>query len=290
MEFVNFPRNQQQIFLKTIKRTTRLTWNKLSKILNVNRSMIYFYLSEYSKLPYSHYLALCKLAKMEANPKIPIIAIKNRTETIPLPELNDTLAEFLGALAGDGHLNKVTYEISISMDKDLDKQYSQYILKLYKQLFGICARTYVQKTSNKIKCFAYSQDLVNQLSKIYNLPIGKKKGNLHIPEQIKTNKNLLRSYIRGLFDTDGSIHRHHTNTAMIEIVSRDPIFIQEIKQAVTNLGFTSSLSNKNLYIYRQKEITKFFNEIKPANPKHIYKYEYYIKYQRVPLTSELVNR
>jgi len=252
--------------------------------------MIFFYRNEHSKLPRKHYLTLCRLTNTKIDLSLRTMQIKNKSEKIKIPSLTEKFAEFLGALAGDGHMNKITYEISISMDKDLDKKYSMHVLKLYKDLFGITARTYTQKECNKIKCFAYSKEVVNHLSSTYSVPIGKKKGNLKIPKQIKSNKPLLRAYIRGLFDTDGSIHRHHPKTAMLGIISRDPIFIKEVKQALLTLNFTTSLSNKNLYIYKKKEIDKFFKEIKPSNVKHNYKYTYYKKHQRVPLTKELIKR
>ena len=290
MKHVVFPKGKQTQFLTSVKKKTNKSWEELAQILKVSRSMIFFYRNEHSKLPHKHYLILCRLASIKIDPHLQTINIKNKPEKIKISQLNEKFAEFLGALAGDGHMNKVTYEISISMDKDLDKQYAKQVLKLYKELFDIKARTYIQKDYNKIKCFAYSKELVNYLSNKYNIPIGKKKGNLRIPKQIKNNKPLLRAYIRGLFDTDGSIHRHHPKTAMLGIISRDPAFIKDVKQALVKLNFTVSLSNKNLYIYKKKEIDRFFKEIKPSNAKHNYKYKYYKKHQRVPLTKELIKR
>lgn len=56
------------------------------------------------------------------------------------------------------------------------------------------------------------------------------------------------------------------------------------------LSFTPSLSGKNLYLYRTKEIDKFFEEIKPSNTKHTQKYVFYKENGRVPLTRELLKR
>lgn len=290
MNYVVFPKGKQTQFLTRVKNKTNKSWEELAQLLKVSRSMIFFYRNEHSKLPQEHYLTLCMLSNIKINLNLRTIQIKNKSEKIIIPPLNEKFAEFIGALAGDGHMNKITYEISISMDQDLDKEYSKHIISLYKQLFGIKARKYTQIEYNKVKCFAYSKELVNNLSNTYAIPVGKKKGNLRIPKQIKKNKSLLRTYIRGLFDTDGSIHRHHPKTAMLGIISRDPAFIKDVKQALTKLNFTSSLSNKNLYIYKKKEIDRFFKEIQPSNAKHRYKYSYYKRYGRVPLTKELVKR
>ena len=290
MKYTNFPKNKQTLFLRLIKKKTNYSWKKLGHFLNVSRSMIYFYLNEHSKLPYGSYLRLCNLAKIGTNGSPPSIKIKNKEEEIRIPKLSSKLAEFIGALAGDGHMNRITYEVSISMDQDLDKDYSDHIIGLYLELFNIRARKYTQERYHKTKCFAYSKRLVDLLSNKYHTPIGKKKGNLKIPVQIKKNEELLKSYVRGLFDTDGSFHRHHQKDAMVGIISRDSGFIKEIKCALLKLNFKASLSNKNLYIYKKDQINRFFKEIKPSNKKHTSKYYFYKLYGEVPLTKDLIKR
>ena len=289
MKHINFPQNKQTLFLRLIKSKTNFSWKKLAQFLNINRSMIYFYLNEHSKLPFDSYKKLCKLTNIKIK-NVKLIEIKNKEEEINLPKLDKFLSEFLGALAGDGHMNNITYEVSISLDKDLDKKYAIYILDLFKDLFNIKARTYIQKESNKIKCFVYSKRLVNFLSKEYGVPIGKKKGKLNIPFKVLCNNSFLRCYIRGVFDTDGSFHRHHEKDAMLGLISMDKKFIVQLQSALTKLNFTSSLSDKNLYIYKKLEIDRFFGELMPSNYKHIFKYEVYKKRGTVPLTKELIKR
>lgn len=289
MKYVLFSDNEQADFLKRIKTKTGLSWNELSKFLGVSRSMIYFYLSEASKLSYESYVRLCNLAGIKIKP-IRSIIIKNRTVSIKIPEVSESLSEFIGALAGDGHLNSTQYEVSISMDKDLDKNYSQHILSLYAILFGLKGRISISKKSNGMKCYVYSKELVGFLSKNFKIPVGKKKGVLKIPGLIKDNEVLLKSYLRGLFDTDGSFNRHHKTDAMLSVISRDKDFLDEIKEMFVKLDFHPSVSNKNLCLYRKSEINRFFQEIKPANKKHQLKYHFYNKYGFVPLTSDLIKR
>ena len=287
MKYLNFPKNQQTLFLKSIKSKTKYSWRRLAGVLNVNRSMLYFYLNESSKLSLDRYIKLCDLAKIRPK-NIETIEIKNKQVTINIPSLSNLLAEFVGALAGDGHVNDVTYEVSISMDKDLDNQYSNHIIYLFTTLFNMTTRKFVQK--NKVKCYVYSKSLVYYLSETFLIPIGKKKGKLHIPQQIKNNNTLLNSYIRGVFDTDGSFHRHHKNSAMLGFFSRDETFLKELQTALRKFKFNTYLNGKNLYIYRKDQIDKFFKEIAPSNQKHTSKYESYIKNGFVPLTKDILNR
>ena len=290
MKYIEFLKGKQNAFLRHIKEKSKISWEKLAKKLGISRSMVYFYLNESSKMPYSNYIEFCRIAGINQNKfNKKIIEIKNREEKIGIPNMSKILAEFIGAIAGDGHLSNANHEISIAMDKRLDKEYAEHILKLYNLLFGIKPRKYLSK-GNGMKCFAYSKKLCSFLSDKYGLPIGKKKNRLNIPAGIKNDNNLLRAYIRGVFDTDGSFNRHHKKNAMISISSRDPTFILEIKEALNKLGFTASLSHKNIQIYRKEEIDRFFKEIKPSNYKHLFKYAHYKKHNEVPLTKELLKR
>jgi DNA-binding transcriptional regulator WhiA len=267
-----------------------ITWNKIAEFLGINRSMVFFYLNEHSKLPYDKYINLCRLSGIKPLQKILIVEIKNKEQEINIPSMSPELAEFLGALAGDGHMNDLTYEVSISMDRDLDNEYSKHVTKLFKKLFMVNARRYTQIKYNKVKCFAYSKKLVEFLSSTYCVPIGKKKGKLHIPYQIKKDNRLLRRYIRGVFDTDGSFHRHRPKDAMLGLISRDDNFIKELETALKRLGFSTSLNKKNLYIYKKDEIDNFFKDIKPSNSKHNTKFRLYKINKTVPLTKELIKR
>lgn len=221
---------------------------------------------------------------------IEIVEIKNSEEKIRIPKLTEKLAEFIGALAGDGHMNNLNYEVSICMDKDIDKDYFDHVVKLFCDLFGLTARKYISKTENYVKCKVYSKNLVEFLNQNYGCPVGKKKGKLTIPDIILQNNELLKAYLRGMFDTDGSFHRHHKNDAIVGYCSLDEKHMTEIQDALTQLGYNARLHGKNLHIYQKEHIERFFREIKPSNEKHLMKYRYYKVHGRVPLNKELFNR
>ena len=62
--YAKFPEGKQTEFLRTVKANTVLTWKKLAKVLKVDRSMIFFYLDEHSKLPYASFIKLCRIADL----------------------------------------------------------------------------------------------------------------------------------------------------------------------------------------------------------------------------------
>src|SRR3989338_5676033 len=104
MRYVKFKDGEQNLFLRKVKHKVNLSWRQLSDFLGVNRSMVFFYLGEHSKLPQHSYKKLCNIAKMKVK-EHKFIEISNTPKEIKLPKLSEKFAEFIGALAGDGHVN-----------------------------------------------------------------------------------------------------------------------------------------------------------------------------------------
>ena len=277
MKYINFTLNQQTFFMKQVKEKSNLTWEKIAKLLKISRSMVFFYLNDYSKIPLENYYKLCNISKIKKS-KIKTIEIKNKTEEIKqIKKITQELAELIGSLAGDGHLSHHNYEIVISGHKKLDKEYlTTHIKNIFIKLFNVNVKIKIQNYSNGMRIVVNSKKLMEYLTNEFKLPIGPKKGKLHIPSKIKNNSNLLKKYIRGLFDTDGSIYLKRKNSIVTSIISRDPSFLNEVKIALTKLGYTPSVSGKNLYIYSQKEVKKFFKDIKPQNNRHTKNYDKFI--------------
>ena len=128
--YKQFPEGKQNEFLRLVKSKLSLTWLKIARILNVDRSMIYFYLSEYSRMSYSSYLKLCGMSNLDTKRfeyKL-VTMISKGTAKIP-NEITPELAEFVGILLGDGYLSNFNYQICIVMDSLLDKEYINNTIK-----------------------------------------------------------------------------------------------------------------------------------------------------------------
>ncbi len=276
MKYINFDKIEQNSFMKLVKEKSKLKWKEISNFLSVSKSMVYFYLNGHSKISLDKYHKLCNLANVK--PVVEdYIEIKNKTEKIKKPKLNRELSELIGILAGDGHLSNFNYEISVSGHLYLDKDYLiKYVSCLFQHLFDVNVKIKKNKNSNGMRCVVNSKLLMKYLTESFEIPVGKKKGNLHIPIQIRNKKLFLKRYLRGLFDTDGSLYLRRKNSLVISIISRDPVFLEEIRLSFIELGYSPSISGKNLYIYDQKEIKKFFNDIGSKNKKHILKYDNFI--------------
>lgn len=110
------------------------------------------------------------------------------------------------------------------------------------------------------------------------MPIGNKLAKpLHVPKWVVKNKEFQRSFLRGLFDTDGCVYadRHivkginyiYPNVA---ITSHSKTLLKDVDSIFKNLGFKSTSRNtqKSVYLRGSIQIEKFFKEVGTHNSKH----------------------
>ncbi len=288
MEFAIFKKGEQKRFLLDAKKKSALNWPDFAKEIGKSRSLMFFYLREDSKIPKDVFDFLTEKYRLRIKPE-KTISLKHTRKIICSPELSEDFCEFLGALAGDGHLGRYPAVIAITCHKILDRDYIFHLVELFEKLFKEKPQLNIQR--NVVKMYFYSKDLVYQINKMYGHPIGRKKGGLSVPKQIKENDRYVCAYLRGLFDTDGCLCRHHKNSgAILEISSKDSSFLKEINFLLNALNFKTSQGYKNINIYAKKEIDKFFKLISPANNKHRFKYETFKKTGKVPLTKDILRR
>ncbi|MCX6803450.1 MAG: LAGLIDADG family homing endonuclease, partial [Candidatus Diapherotrites archaeon] len=114
------------------------------------------------------------------------------------------------------------------------------------------------------------------LNSVFEVNRGTKR-NLRIPKLIRGNKDLLRHYIAGLYDADGTLPKHprEAKQLFLDITLKDKEFIEEIQLVLTEFGiktlklyerFSKSPQNDSvsstweIRIRRQADILKFLNE------------------------------
>src|SRR3989338_9801185 len=192
MKYIDLNLKEQQDFMKIVKTNSNLTWKAIAHSLGISRSMIFYYLNGKSKISKENYEKLSEMAKIELRYSSYVI-IKNKTQNISTPkQIDERLAEFIGLLAGDGHVSRINYEISVTCHKKLDNDYiNNRVSKLFFDLFSLNAAIRESKVNNVIRCSVHSKMLSEYLTTYFQIPRGKKKGKLHIPTQIKTKKGFL---------------------------------------------------------------------------------------------------
>jgi len=128
----------------------------------------------------------------------------NKKQGIIFSDLSDKLAEFFGIMLGDGHLSEG--QIWISINNNTDRGYRNYVKKLLKLLFGLEPGCYYRKEQDMKNLFLSSVDLIKYLKEKGLYATNKVKAQVDIPSWIFTKDSYKKSFLRGFFDTDGSIY------------------------------------------------------------------------------------
>jgi len=273
------------------------TWKALANILKINKNYLSGDLKrEKVLLSDKLYLGLCKLSGLDYR-KFIINKFddtwgrskggKNSIgSTIKLPKVrfNKELAEFVGAVLGDGHIcsykknrekRKIgTYSIRIAGDIRRDNDYHKYLKRLSARLFGLKGREILIKKTNERFLDLASKELVELFSKMGILSGNKITNQSTIPKWVYKKNSFIKSCLRGLIDTDGSVFRmskKDPNLLRISFVNHNKTLLKNTRNAFIKLGFHPSkiIQNKVFYVSRQKEIKKYIKEIGFKNLKHI---------------------
>lgn len=209
---------------------------------------------------------------------------------VATPTKTEALAELLGVMFGDGHLAQ--YQASVTTNSKTDFEHALFIVQQFQKIFSLTARLRTHKVKNYLTITVSSRRLVILLSKL-GMPIGNKiEHHLTIPPWINQTKRFQRAFIRGLFDTDGCVYadKHTINNKCYihmgwTITSYADTLIAGIVKLLGELGYspTHRNSQRSVFLRKQKEVIKYFNEVGSHNPKHLARFTAF--HGRVPKWS-----
>jgi len=271
--YISFSENQRKKFFNILKEKINCSWENFYPNYKISRSMFFNYLSGRYFIPKNLFLDWKKIVDDSNIIFVENVKVKYLPKKIPKIIFDENLAEILGILNGDGHVSKFKHEICVVGDLK-EKDYFDHLKKLFEKKFKLAFTLRKEDHAFKLRC--YSKDLSNLLVSEYRLPKGNKMGKLKIPKQVFASEVFIKGYIRGLYDTDGSLYFRRKNEPVIQITSADPLFLKEVHKALSLLGFSVSKGNQRIFIYKKEQIKRFFSDIKPANSKHLKKYQSYI--------------
>jgi len=272
MKFVEINGSNRAILFNALKNKKKKSWKEISSDLKRSKAMMFHYINGSFPIPLALYEEISKISGIKVSFDV-IEKKKFMRKEVNVPRLDTGLAEILGALAGDGHISGISHEVSVTCSSELDRDYINHLKLLFERKLGLKFKISIQGGAIRLK--TYSKELASILHREYGAPIGKKKGNLKIPKPLENDLGLMKVYIRGLFDTDGSVYLRRKKDIVVEIINVDKNYLESLKVVLNRLGFICGISGKNLYLYRKDMVKKFFEEIKPANPKHLKKYSMY---------------
>lgn len=227
------------------------------------------------------------------------------------------VAELCGTIVGDGWIQSNEQSFFIAGDVSEDKPYYDIHLK---KLFGEVLTEVNPREFPYWRVYGISihkKAIIKNILK-WGIQKGKKVDIASVPEWILNgNKNIIKAFLRGLFDTDGCVFcqrsygkynsefdKMYHSKIRLRITSISPRLIEEIFSLCNRLGLRitknkrkggirNNKRNSDVYllnINEMKSIYKWFNEISPSNPKHITKFEVWKKFGFCPPETTIKQR
>lgn len=262
-----------------LKTNKNLSLNQISKKIGTNiKNLAYGYSNSIKE---NHF----KKLELLANQKIPHQIKPLRGNLYPTKDKSQ--AEMTGILLGDGHLNSKIYRIQVSLNGVKESKYVEYVKNKFKTMYGIepkeiWERNMKNSTGKEQGMFLYinSKRIFNELLD-HGLKSGNKvKNQISVPNWIKSDKNLSKHCLRGLFDTDGSISISTQNKSLaLDFSNASLPLVKDFKSMCETLKIDTSpnitqRSYKNqktqnisttyrVYINKKDAIAKFIYKIKP---------------------------
>ena len=167
---------------------------------------------------------------------------RDKKKEIKLPKkLTPKLAEEIGMQFGDGFLSEKRYDYRLKGNpKDEKEYYINYIKPLFKELYNVDLN--LKESWKSFGFELYSQAICEFKRKTLGIKPGKKY-DITIPKKIKVNnQKILAAFIKGLFDTDGSLrfksqYGYKKYYPVIEISLTSKELIGEVANILKMFGF-----------------------------------------------------
>jgi intein/homing endonuclease len=217
--------------------------------------------------------------------------------------LNKKLAEILGMHCGDGCISITPRYKEYALCGDITEEkeyYKKRVVPLFNEIIALPLLKNKIKAKKYPKMGVYGFLLFKKEIVEYFIKLGLSAGsktNQGIPKIVKdSNIKCKKAFLRGLFDTDGSIYFQKNYSIKISKHKRPIIKIgttsrklkEDIKELCKELKYTimekkayKGARDKNkvyeLVIYKKKDIIRWIKEIEFRNPKHITKIEIWKK-------------
>jgi hypothetical protein len=230
-------------------------------------------------------------------------------------KIDEDLAELLGIHIGDGCIseNKRYSEYYLGGDLIEEREYHDnwvgplFNKKIMNPLFN---KNVKYKEHPKVGVYGFhifDKNLAN-FFKEFGIASGSKI-NIGIPNEIVKDLRLLKRFLRGLFDTDGTLYfeksytsKHRKNNhPIIKLGTVSNTLAQDVFNSLKKIGLNPRMKNphkgkkdKNLVysviLYRKQDIHYYINEIGFKNPKHYTKWQVFKRYGFCPPKTVLKER
>lgn len=193
------------------------------------------------------------------------------------------LAEFIGIMMGDGgiyDLKNGKYQTTVTLGSN-EYDYGKYVLNLFDSIFENYSFGLVEY-SGYFQLRNFSRFVGEQLIFLGLFSGNKVSNECTVPLWIWQSYASMRRCLRGIFDTDGCVYRKYSNYLQIQFKFGCKKTTESVRDLLIHLDFSPtrvhlSKDGKSngwkFYLSKQVEVNRFFQEIGPANKKHITRFE-----------------
>lgn len=219
------------------------------------------------------------------------------------------IAELCGIILGDGSLHKTCNRITIIGSCEDKYYFLNRVVPLFKKTFGnVNLKLNKNKIKNSYNLTLENKEVFETFVKKFGMNRGS-KNNVEMPSFIIRNPALVASFLRGLFDTDGSLKFARQTKKInyyprIQLCFRDSPFANQIGLLLNTLNFNFGLwKDKNdrgygknpakmifYHVSGKENLVRWMNIVKPANSVHVTKYLVWQKYGKCVPRSTLKER
>lgn len=227
------------------------TINEIGKILGVSDKTVFS--------------RLCKFG-IPSNPRLKL------RQDINIPsKYTPDIAEFFGIMLGDGKLSHFQAVVTLGSK---EMAYAKAVVDIMARIFGARPKIAIRKTGYKdvyIGSVAITRWLKGE-GLVYNKVLAQ----VDVPRWIKESIKFSQSFLRGFFDTDGSVYALRWG-CQIEFTNESKPLLQSVREMLIYLGYTPSrISGPKVYITRKEEVGRFFAEVRPRNDKHVVRFARFV--------------
>lgn len=195
------------------------------------------------------------------------VGYQNKRSDVFIPKKRTKeLAEFFGIMMGDGSLSKNQVMVTLGSKED---SYVDYVSELMSNIFKTKTSVSTRKAGYK-DVYIGSVDLSNWLVR-EGLVFNKVKNQVDVPKWVLQKDEFMISFLRGFFDTDGSVYkiRHGVQASY---TNRSLPLLEAARYMLKKLGYSPSKESVfKVYLTKKVDLEKFLREIKPSNEQKLNK-------------------
>ena len=194
----------------------------------------------------------------------------NTSQKVIIPSgLSEELAEFFGIMLGDGHISPTQVIVTLG-SKEI--KYVEYVAQLIKSLFKIEPKIFNRRETgrqNRYRNVYFGSVTAVRWLMDQGFVHNKVRSQVGVPQWIFSKKEFMEAFIKGFFDTDGSFYKLRFGI-QISFTNRSFPILFALQRMLKSLEYKPSrVSGFHLYLTRQGDVRRFFQELQPSNSKHL---------------------